>query len=129
MIRCVTPTAIKSSTCLRTSKIPSQTLDNIATIQEVATLPVLRPLIGMDKSEISHQAERISTFPISIVPDQDCCQLFTPRHPSTSVSLEQVKRLESGLNIDELVKLGAEGAELVKFTFPRVDSQPSAVKL
>jgi thiamine biosynthesis protein ThiI len=99
-------------------QVASQTLDNIATIEEAATLPVLRPLIGMDKNEISHQAERIGTFSISIIPDQDCCQLFTPRHPSTSVSLEQVKRIESGLNVDELVKLGVGGAELVKFTFP-----------
>lgn len=108
-------------------QVASQTLDNIAAIEEAATLPVLRPLIGMDKSEISHQAERIGTFPISIIPDQDCCQLFIPRHPSTSVSLEQVKRIESGLNIDELVKLGVEGAELVKFAFPQVGSQPSAL--
>jgi thiamine biosynthesis protein ThiI len=110
-------------------QVASQTLDNLTTIQEAATLPVLRPLIGMDKSEISYQAERIGTFPISVIPDQDCCQLFIPRHPSTSVSLERAKRIESGLNIDELVKLGVEGAELVTFTFPQADSQPSAINL
>ena len=108
-------------------QVASQTLDNIITIQEAATLPVLRPLIGMDKSEISLQAERIGTFPISIIPDQDCCQLFTPRHPATSVSLEQARRIESGFDIDELVKLGVEGAELVTFTFPQLGSQPSAL--
>ena len=52
-------------------------------IGAVATLPVFRPLIGMDKEEITAEAQRLGTYPISIMPDQDCCTLFTPRHPAT----------------------------------------------
>ena len=64
-------------------QVASQTLENMTTIAEATTLEVLRPLVGMDKDEISAEAERIGTFPISIIPDQDCCQLFTPKHPAT----------------------------------------------
>ena len=62
-------------------QVASQTLENMATIGSVVTLPVLRPLVGMDKEEITAEAQRLGTYPISIIPDQDCCTLFTPRHP------------------------------------------------
>ena len=61
----------------------SQTLENLTRINEVVTLPVLRPLVGMDKEEITAEAQRLGTYPISIIPDQDCCTLFTPQHPAT----------------------------------------------
>ena len=64
-------------------QVASQTLENMATIGSVSTLPVFRPLIGMDKDEITLEAQRLGTFPISIIEDQDCCQLFTPKHPAT----------------------------------------------
>ena len=64
-------------------QVASQTLENLTTIAEATTLEVLRPLVGMDKDEITAEAERIGTLPISNIPDQDCCQLFTPRHPAT----------------------------------------------
>ena len=55
-------------------------------IGSVVTMPVLRPLVGMDKDEITAEAQRLGTYPISIIPDQDCCTLFTPRHPATKAS-------------------------------------------
>src|SRR5437764_3605653 len=67
-------------------QVASQTLESIARIDDVATLPTLRPLIGMDKLEITTEARRLDTFEISIEPDQDCCTLFVPRHPATRMS-------------------------------------------
>ena len=72
-------------------QVASQTLENLTTIAEATTLEVLRPLVGMDKDEIAAQAERIGTLPISNIPDQDCCQLFTPRHPATRARLPDVE--------------------------------------
>jgi thiamine biosynthesis protein ThiI len=68
-------------------QVASQTIENLATIGDAASLEILRPLVGMDKDEIVQQAVRIGTYPVSIIPDQDCCQLFTPRHPATRARL------------------------------------------
>jgi tRNA uracil 4-sulfurtransferase len=84
----------------------------------VADLPVLRPLIGMDKLEITAQAEAIGTFETSIEPDADCCTLFVPKHPGTRMSREEVLALESRLDIPALVTQGVEGASLEVFDFP-----------
>jgi thiamine biosynthesis protein ThiI len=96
-------------------QVASQTLDNIATIQEAAALPILRPLVGSDKNEIIALARRIGTYPISILPDQDCCRLFIPPHPSVRAGLDEVRRAESKLDTDGLVKLGLEGMEVNEF--------------
>ena len=77
----------------------SQTAGNITVVDEAATLPFLRPLIGMDKTEITEQAQKIGTHETSIEPDQDCCSLFVPPHPSTQAKLEDVRRAESMLDI------------------------------
>ena len=100
-------------------QVASQTLDNIARIDEAATLPVLRPLIGMDKLEITTQAQRLGTFEISIEPDADCCTLFTPRHPTTRASAAEVAAAEARLDLDRLVATGADGATLEVFGFPQ----------
>src|SRR6185503_5919846 len=71
-------------------QVASQTLHNLARVDEVADLPVLRPLIGMDKLEITAQAEAIGTFEVSIEPDADCCTLFVPKHPNTRIRAEEV---------------------------------------
>jgi len=84
----------------------------------VADLPVLRPLIGMDKLEITAQAEAIDTFGISIEPDADCCTLFVPKHPGTRASREEVAAVESRLDVAGLVEMGVTGAELETFDFP-----------
>src|SRR6185503_9166028 len=69
-------------------QVASQTLDNMAVIDEAAQGPVLRPLVGMDKEEITVEARRIGTFHVSTLPDQDCCQLFVPRSPATAAKLD-----------------------------------------
>src|SRR5438552_5220931 len=99
-------------------QVASQTLENIACIDEAASLPVLRPLIGMDKLEITTAAQEIGTFEISIEPDADCCTLFTPRHPATRATLDEIRAAEVALNLDRLVAAGADGAVLETFAFP-----------
>ncbi|OGW58958.1 MAG: tRNA 4-thiouridine(8) synthase ThiI [Nitrospirae bacterium RBG_16_64_22] len=99
-------------------QVASQTLSNLATIEAAATLPILRPLIGMDKQEISDEAARIGTFDISIVPDQDCCTLFTPKHPATRTTVREIEAAEAALDVPALVRQGAEGAEEAVIEFP-----------
>jgi len=99
-------------------QVASQTLENMAAINRVVEMPVLRPLVGMDKDEISAEAERLGTYPISIIPDQDCCTLFTPRHPATKARLLDVERAEAALPMDELVERAVAEAQLEEFHFP-----------
>jgi thiamine biosynthesis protein ThiI len=99
-------------------QVASQTLENIARINEAVTLPILRPLIGMDKLEITEEARRLGTFDISIEPDQDCCTLFTPRHPATRMSPDEVRAAEARLDIPGLVAQGCAGAAVEVFEFP-----------
>ena len=103
-------------------QVASQTLENLQVIGSVATLPVFRPLIGMDKEEIMDEARRLGTYPISIVPDQDCCTLFTPRNPQTRGRLEQVEAAERALPIDDIVSRAAADAVVEEFEFPVVGS-------
>ena len=84
-------------------QVSSQTLENIAVVDNIAGMPVLRPLIGLNKEEIVVMARGIGTFPISIQPDQDCCTLFVPRRPETRARLATVERIEQGLPVDEMV--------------------------
>jgi len=99
-------------------QVASQTLTNIARIDEVAEAPILRPLIGMDKIEITEEAQRLGTFEISIEPDADCCTLFVPRHPATRVGSEEIRAAESRLDIPRLVAMGCEGTRVETFEFP-----------
>jgi thiamine biosynthesis protein ThiI len=99
-------------------QVASQTLDNMAVIQQAARLPILRPLVGMDKQEIINQARHIDTFEISSIPDQDCCQLFVPAHPATKARFNAVEADESKLDLPELVRYGVENAFLEEFDFP-----------
>ena len=84
-------------------QVSSQTLDNIAVVDQAADMPVLRPLIGLNKEEIVAMARKIGTFPVSIQPDQDCCSLFVPKHPETRGRLAVVERLEAGLPVAAMV--------------------------
>jgi thiamine biosynthesis protein ThiI len=102
-------------------QVASQTLTNIARTGEVAGMPVLRPLIGMDKLEITAEAQRLGTFEISIEPDADCCTLFVPRHPATRVSPQEIAAAESRLDVARLVGVGLDGARLERFDFPSRD--------
>jgi tRNA uracil 4-sulfurtransferase len=100
-------------------QVASQTLSNIARIDEAATMPILRPLIGMDKLEITEQARGLGTFEISIEPDADCCTLFVPKHPATRMSEHEVAAVESRLDVARLVSAGCDGAGAEVFEFPR----------
>jgi thiamine biosynthesis protein ThiI len=75
----------------------------------------------MDKDEIASEAERLGTFPISIIPDQDCCQLFTPRHPSTGAEREEVEQAERLLPIADLVDAACGAAAMEDFRFPMLE--------
>jgi len=99
-------------------QVASQTLENMATIGSVASMPVLRPLVGMDKEEITAQAIRLDTYPISIIPDQDCCTLFTPKHPATKARRDDVEAAEAALPIEEIVTQAVQSAAVELFTFP-----------
>ncbi len=103
-------------------QVASQTLENLAVVEAVATLPLFRPLIGMDKEEITAEAQRIGTYPISIIPDQDCCTLFTPRNPLTRAKLDQIERAEAVLPIAELVDIAVRDAVVEDFQFPVIGS-------
>ncbi len=99
-------------------QVASQTLDNMAVIQQAARLPILRPLVGMDKQEIIDQARRIGTFEVSSVPDQDCCQLFVPKHPATKARFIDVEEDETKLDVKDLLRYGMENAIEEDFRFP-----------
>jgi thiamine biosynthesis protein ThiI len=99
-------------------QVASQTLENLSVIEAAATTPILRPLVGMDKQEIIDQARRIGTFDISSIPDQDCCQLFVPKHPATKATLIEAEEAESRLDIKDLLRSGLEQAAVEEFTFP-----------
>ena len=99
-------------------QVASQTIENMTSITSAATLPVLRPLIGFDKDEIMAEAARLGTYSISIIPDQDCCTLFTPRHPATKARWIDVQRAEEALPIAQIVQDAAAAAEVEEFHFP-----------
>jgi thiamine biosynthesis protein ThiI len=103
-------------------QVASQTLENLTTIAAAAELEILRPLVGMDKDEISAEGERIGTFPISIIPDQDCCTLFTPRHPSTRVRRDEIAEAENVLPIAEMVTSALDRVVVEDVRFPLIKS-------
>jgi thiamine biosynthesis protein ThiI len=107
-------------------QVASQTLDNLTTIAGATSMEVLRPLVGMDKDEITAQAQQLGTFPISIIPDQDCCTLFTPRHPATKVTTRQIEAAERALPIDALVDIAVRAAEVEDLTLAGLLKYPTA---
>jgi thiamine biosynthesis protein ThiI len=97
-------------------QVASQTLANIACVDDVASLPVLRPLIGDDKQEIVSQAQRIGTYETSILPFEDCCSLFVPRSPATNASIESCRKAEADLDLEALVASCMQGADISRVT-------------
>ena len=95
-------------------QVASQTMQALAVSEDVATMPVLRPLIGLDKEEIVKIARRIGTFDTSILPYEDCCTVFTPRHPKTKPDLAQVREYEAALDIDGLCDKALAGREMIR---------------
>lgn len=96
-------------------QVASQTLENLAAINEVSGLPILRPLIGMDKQEIVRQAIALGTYDISILPDQDCCSLFVPHHPTVRADLEVIARIEANLDTPTLIQHAIETSQVLEF--------------
>ena len=94
----------------------SQTKEAMATSQSVIDMPVLQPLIGFDKEEIIELARKIGTFETSILPYEDCCTVFTPRHPRTHPKLAEVEKAESVLDVESLVDEAVAGRERVELS-------------
>jgi thiamine biosynthesis protein ThiI len=103
-------------------QVASQTLDNMAVISAATQLPVLRPLVGMDKEEITAEAERLGTYRISVIPDEDCCTLFTPRHPATRARFRDVDSAESTLPIHDMIETAVAATVVERFAYPEVGS-------
>ncbi len=93
-------------------QVASQTLENIACVDDASVLPVLRPLVGEDKQAIVTEAKLIGTYETSILPFEDCCSLFVPRSPATKASLAECAAAEQGLDVDELVSSSLAEAEV-----------------
>jgi len=102
-------------------QVSSQTLSNIATIDQATTLPVLRPLVGRDKEEIIEEARRLGTYETSIEPDQDCCTLFVPPHPATHSTIAEAEAAERALDVPALVAQALSSTETVEFSWPEED--------
>lgn len=97
------------------AQVASQTLENMSVIDEVANVPVFRPLIGMDKEEIINIAKNIGTFKTSILPHQDCCVRFMPNNPATRASLRDIKEAEKNLDIQKMIKIAITVKEIKTF--------------
>ena len=95
-------------------QVASQTMEAMASTQAVIDMPVLQPLIGMDKEEIVTLARKIGTFETSILPYEDCCTVFTPRHPRTHPKLKEVEAAESAMDIEALVDEAVKGIERIR---------------
>lgn len=97
-------------------QVASQTLENLACTQDAASLPVLRPLIGMDKVEITEWAKQIGTYQISIQPFDDCCTVFQPQKPEIHGEVKAIAGDESNLDLDALISKTLDNLEIQKFT-------------
>ena len=98
-------------------QVASQTIEALGVTEDVTTLPVLRPLIGMDKEEIIKISRKIGTFDTAILPYEDCCTVFTPRHPRTKPHLDEVREAEAALDIDGLVERALAGRTFVRLKY------------
>ena len=103
--------ALVTGECL--GQVASQTMDALAVSDDACELPVLRPVIGMDKEEIIRISRRIGTFDTSILPYEDCCTVFTPRHPRTHPKLEEVREYEAALDVDGLMERALQAVERI----------------
>jgi thiamine biosynthesis protein ThiI len=99
-------------------QVASQTIDNLAVVGRVVKLPILRPLVGMDKAEITRDAERLGTYVTSIIPDDDCCTLFTPPHPATRASQASVEAAEARIDVGALVERALAETTVEDLRFP-----------
>ncbi|MFR8873297.1 MAG: hypothetical protein ACLVHV_07350 [Oscillospiraceae bacterium] len=105
-------------------QVASQTMEAMGVTGAVVDLPIFTPLIGMDKEEIVTIARRIGTLETSILPYEDCCTVFTPRHPKTKPSLSQVEQAEAGLDVEGLIGRALEQTEkvMVRYDEPSTEA-------
>jgi thiamine biosynthesis protein ThiI len=96
-------------------QVSSQTLPNLQIIEKVVSIPILRPLIGMDKEEIIDFSKKIGTYQISILPQEDCCTLFTPKHASAKGNLKEIEKIEKNLNLKKLIRQSQKEIEILNF--------------
>lgn len=119
MVRCASKLAERyGAGCIVTgeslAQVASQTMQSLAVTDAVATVPVLRPCIGLDKEEIVVRAREIGTFETSILPYEDCCTVFTPKHPDTRPDMEEILAEEAKLDIDGLVERAMQTDHFVR---------------
>ena len=95
-------------------QVASQTMSAMAVTEAVTDLPVLRPLIGFDKAEIVSLARKIDTFETSILPYEDCCTVFTPRHPKLRPSIAECEEIEKALDMEELIEDAIKNIERIR---------------
>jgi thiamine biosynthesis protein ThiI len=107
-------------------QVASQTLENIAAINAVINIPVLRPLIGFDKEEIIDIARKINSYPVSIRPFEDCCTLFVPQHPVTRPQLRELEKAEKNISLEELTEYCLENIESRTITSSSTGGQDNA---
>lgn len=100
-------------------QVASQTMQAIVCTDAVATIPVFRPLIGTDKSEIVELSRKIETFDISIEPYEDCCTVFTPKHPRTKPDLHMIEKAEQSLDIEALIEECVKNVKVTKIGYSR----------
>lgn len=99
-------------------QVASQTLENITSIASAINSPILRPLIGMNKQDITEQARHIGTYDISKIPDEDCCSLFVPKHPAVKTSSSLLEKIETRLDTELIINEAIKDIEIMEFTFP-----------
>jgi len=97
-------------------QVASQTIQNMAVTESAGTFPLLRPLVGLDKEEIVETAKAIGTYETSILPYEDCCVLFSPKHPVLRASVEEATRLYDNLEVDELIQAAFDRREIKRFS-------------
>ena len=95
-------------------QVASQTMEALATTNEVVKMPVFRPLIGFDKIDIMEYAKKIGTYDTSILPYEDCCTVFTPRHPATKPKMAMIQKGEAQLDQEALIQAAVDNAEIVE---------------
>ncbi len=110
--------ALKNKSCAlitgeSVGQVASQTIAALNVTNSVVDMPVLRPLVGMDKKEIIERSREIGAFETSILPYEDCCTVFTPKHPTTNPKLQTIIKSESVLNVDELIEKALDGIEMI----------------
>ena len=98
-------------------QVASQTLSNLRAISDASELPILRPLSGTNKEKIINQAKHIGTYDISVLPYQDCCSFFVPKHPETKAKMEDIELYNNKLDLDSLIEEAINKSEKIKINF------------